>query len=272
MTSTVSPPSPTPASVARPQRPRPSWRLPVAITAVVAITAWAAISIEFTLVPLFTDISRGEPVIRGFLDPNWGFIFRVWDKWVETIAIAIIASLIGNGIALVLSFLASPVTNPVRPFQRAMKGVMAVVRSLPDVAYGLIFVAAVGTGSLAGILALIMFNIGVCAKLTAETVDAVDPGPLEAADASGAGLAQRARFAVLPQVLPGYLSYSLYVFELNLRASVVLGLVGAGGIGSTIRVELSRFSYENLSAIIIALFVIVFALDAFSRWLRKKLI
>ncbi len=266
------PTAPARRAITPPKRPLPSWRLPVGLAAVVAITVWAGISIEFTLTPLITDIGRGEPVVRGFLDPNWLFIFRVWDAWLETIAIAIIASLVGNGIALVLAFLASPVTNPITPFQKTMKAVMAVVRSLPDVAYGLIFVAAVGVGSLAGILALIMFNIGVCAKLTAETIDAVDPGPIEAADASGASLARRARFAVLPQALPGYLSYSLYVFELNLRASVVLGFVGAGGIGSTIRVELSRFSYENLSAIIIALFVIVFALDAFSRWLRKKLI
>ncbi len=270
MTAVAPPRRATPS--ARPKKPRPSIPLIVGIIAAIGITIWAGIGIEFTLLPLITDIGRGAPIIEGFLAPNWGFTFRVWDAWVETLSIAVLASLVGCGIALVLSFLASKVTarNPI--VFRVSRFVLSLIRSLPDIAYGLIFVAAVGIGSLAGTLALIMFNIGVCAKLTSETIDGIDPGPLEAADASGAGVFQRSRSAVLPQILPSYFSYSFYVFELNIRASVVIGLVGGGGIGQVIRVQMGRFSYENLSAIIITLFVIVFALDVASRAIRRRLI
>lgn len=269
---TTTAPAPRAARTARPKRPRPSIAVIAGIVVAVGVTVWAGLGIEFTLLPLFTDIARGAPILEGFLAPNWGFVFRVWDSWVETLSIAVLASLVGCGIALVLSFFASTVTarNPI--VFRLARFVLSLIRSLPDIAYGLIFVAAVGVGSLAGTLALIMFNIGVCAKLTSETIDGIDPGPIEAADASGAGVVQRARAAVLPQILPNYLSYSFYVFELNIRASVVIGLVGGGGIGDVIRVQTGRFAYENLSAIVIALFVIVFALDVASRAIRRRLI
>jgi phosphonate transport system permease protein len=128
------------------------------------------------------------------------------------------------------------------------------------------------TGALPGILALFVFNIGVVAKLTSETVDGVDPGPIEAADAAGATRVQRAWSAVVPQILPGYLSYSLYVFELNLRASIVLGYVGAGGIGNIIRVTVTRFEWERAGAVIAAVFVIVVVLDRISIAMRRRLV
>lgn len=257
---------------ARPKRPPPRWSLWGGLAVVAVITWWSARQIDFTLVPLFTDIDRGSAIIVRFLDPNWSFIFDVWPRWLETLYIAVIAAVVGNGVALFVSLLASPVTSPNRVVYQAAKTVLSVVRSLPDVAYALLFVAAVSTGALAGILALIMFNIGVNAKLTSETIDAVDTGPLEAADAAGANRLQRAWSAVVPQILPNYLSYSLYVFELNIRASVVIGVVGGGGIGSVIMVQLGRFNYENIGAIIVALFIVVFVLDRASIWFRRRLV
>lgn len=255
-----------------PARPRPRWTLWAGLAVVAAITAWAAYGIEFTLEPLFTNLARGSGVLAQFLDPDWGFLIRVWPAWVETLYIAVIAAAVGNGVALFVSLLASKITSPNPVIYQASKLILSVVRSLPDVAYGLLFVAAVGTGALGGIMALIMFNIGVNAKLTSETIDAVDAGPVEAADAAGANRLQRAWTAVLPQIMPNYISYSLYVFELNIRASVVIGIVGGGGIGNVINVELSRFAYDNIAGIVVALFVVVFALDRVSIALRRRLV
>jgi phosphonate transport system permease protein len=235
-----------------------------------AITVWAAVAIHFDLEPLFTNTTRGSRILKQFLDPNWPFILRVKDRWLETLYIAVIAAVVGNAVGLGVALLASRVTAGSVVF-RATKTILSVVRSLPDVAYGLLFVAAVGTGALAGILALIFFNLGIIAKLTSETIDAVDPGPIEAADAGGANRLQRAFAAVVPQILPNYTSYSLYVFELNIRASLVIGLVGGGGIGNVIRVELNGFRYANISAIVIAVFAIVFLLDRLSISLRRRL-
>lgn len=259
------------APARRPKRPPPRWSLWVGLGVVAVITVWSAHQIGIAL-PSPSDLTRGSRVIGEFLDPNWSFVFRVRQAWLETLYIAVIAAVVGNGVALFVSLLASKVTSPNRVVYQAAKTALSVVRSLPDVAYGLLFVAAVGTGALGGMMALIMFNIGINAKLTSETIDAVDTGPVEAADAAGANRLQRAWSAVVPQVLPSYLSYSLYVFELNIRASVVIGIVGGGGIGQVLRVQLNQFSFGNIGALIVALFVVVFVLDRVSIWVRRRLV
>ncbi len=259
-------------ATARPRKPAPSRLLIGGLAGVVAITVWAAIQIDFTLTPLFTDLTNGWVVIEQFLNPNWSYLGRTWSAWVETVSIAVIASFFGVAVGLLFAFMASRVTNRSGWLYQATKWFLAVLRSLPDVAYVLIFVAIVGVGSMAGILALFVFNIGIAAKLTSETIDAVDPGPLEAADAAGAGTAGRSRWAVLPQILPNYLSYALYIFELNIRASVVIGYAGGGGIGQVIQVQFARFNYENVSAIVIAMFVVVLLIDQFSQYARRRLV
>lgn len=256
----------------RPQKPPPNWTLWGGLATVVLITWWAATQIDFTLRPLFENFSNGAETIGEFLRPDWPFIFDVSDAWLETLYIAVVAGLIGNGVALLFALAASKVSNPNRAGYLTFKTALSVLRSLPDVAYGLFFVAAVGSGPLAGVLALILFNLGVNAKLTSETVDGVDTGPLEAADASGGNRIQRAFSAVVPQIMPNYVSYSLYVFELNIRASVVIGLVGAGGIGQVIIVQFARFNFDKVGAIVAALFVVVFTLDRLSVWFRRRLV
>lgn len=256
----------------RPAKPRANWGTRGLVLLAIVVTVVAGVAIEFDLRPLLFDGGRGWFIVSEFLAPNWGFLLRTIDPWLVTFSIAVIATVVGSAIALIISLCASMVTARNRVLYQFTKAVMSVLRSLPDIAWGLLFVAFVGVGSLAGILALIFFNIGIVAKLTAETIDAVDLGPLEAADAGGANGLQRAFTAVVPQILPNYLSYVMYTFELNVRASVVIGIVGGGGIGSTIMVELARFNYDNLSAIIILLFVIVFIIDVASRWIRKRLI
>lgn len=268
MTTTSSPPQSTSA---RPRRPLPRPGTYVAIAAVVAITIWAGVGIEFDLTPLWTDWGRGWFIIQEFLAPNWAYIGRTIGPFMETLSIAVIATIVGCAVGLGMSLLASRVTTANPVLYRASKIFLSVVRSLPDVGYGLLFFALVGAGSLAGILALIFFNIGIIAKLTSETIDAVDRGPLEAADATGASALQRARFAVVPMILPNYLSYCLYVFELNVRASVVIGIVGGGGIGQAIIVEFARFNYSNVSAIVVLLIIVVFLIDQFSQSLRRRL-
>lgn len=264
-------PGRTPRGVVRPPRPRPRWGTWIGLGVVLAISVYALRAIDFTLAPLVTDLTRGRRVLVQFFDPSWLYAWRVRDQWLITLEIAVIASLVGCAVALVLALMASRVTAPTALY-RVMKLALAVQRSLPDLAWVLIFVAVVGTGPLAGILALIMFNIGVAAKLTSESIDAVDPGPVEAAQAVGAGGLQRARVAVVPQVLPSFASYSFYVFELNIRASLVVGFGGGGGIGDVIRVQLAAFNYGNVSAIVAALIVVVFALDQLSRAIRRRLV
>ncbi|QOR71914.1 phosphonate ABC transporter, permease protein PhnE [Ruania alkalisoli] len=257
----------------RPVKPPPSIGTIVGLLVFAAISVYAAIGIEFTLRPLWEDVNRGREIIARYFDPNWAILTRpaVREGFLETLYIAIIATLVGCLIALFCAMLASKVSAPNTPVYRITKLVLSVLRSLPDLAWGLLFVAFVVNGPLAGVLALIMFNIGIVAKLTSESIDAVDRGPIEAVEAAGGSRFQRGRYAVLPQVAPNYLSYCFYVFEINIRASAVLGMVGAGGLGVVINILVSRLQHEDLAAVVYALVVVVFILDQASRAVRRRL-
>lgn len=213
-----------------------------------------------------------NPAKNGLLEPNWAYLPRTFGPMLETFQMAVIAAVIGCGLALPISFLASRLTTAGRITLAITRSVLNVVRAIPDILYALIFVAAVGIGPLPGILALILFNIGVVAKLLSETVDGVDQGPIEAARASGGNQVQTVRWAVLPQVLPNYIAYSLYTFELNIRASTVLGIVGAGGIGRELFAQYKLFNWSNVAVTIIELFALVLLIEVVSIWLRRRLV
>jgi phosphonate transport system permease protein len=268
----------------RPAKPRRSLAVPLGIVCFLVIT-WIAISNEYgiglDLGELADNITRGarilwreglDPADRGLLNPNWGFLPETLDALIETFQMALLASVIGCGLALPISFLVSRVTSPGAIVFNIGRGVLSVIRAIPDILYALIFVAATGVGPLPGILALLFFNVGVTVKLLSETVDGVDQGPIEAGRASGATRTQTVRWGVLPQVLPNYVAYSLYVFELNIRASTVLGIVGAGGVGRILYREYSFFHWSNVSVIIVELFVVVFFIELVSIWLRRRLV
>ena len=161
---TVASAAPAPA---RPRKPAPSRVLIGGLVAVAAITAWAAWEIDFELTSLFENFSNGWGVVEQFLHPNWSYLGNAGTAWMETISIAIVASFFGVAVGLVFAYMASQVTNRSTKLYRVTKWLLSVLRSLPDIAYVLIFVALVGVGSLAGILALFIFNIGIAAKLTA---------------------------------------------------------------------------------------------------------
>lgn len=258
----------------RPAQPPPSPLLIGGVLGAVAVTVVAGWAIDFSLAPVIEQWPMLTMILGEVVHPEWAEITdpssRLWTALKETAAIAIIATFVGSLIALGVALLGSKVSAPPAVY-RVTKSVMAVVRSLPDMAYALVFVAVV-TGPLPGILALTIFNIGIVAKLTAESIDAVDPGPLEALDAAGATRWQRARVAIVPAVLPNYASYVLYVFELNIRASVVLGAVGAGGVGQLIMLYFNRADYPRLAAVVIVIFVVVIAIDLFSQFLRRRLV
>ena len=260
---------------ARPAKPPRSWATPIGLLAFNVIT-WLALSKEFGIgldIPrLIEDAPRGMEIWVEFFEPDWGFVPQTLGPMLETIQMSIIAAFVGCAVALPIAFMASRVTSPNLAVYLADRGILSVVRAIPDLLYALIFVAAVSIGPLAGILALVFFNIGVVAKLLSETVDGVDTGPVEATRAAGATSVQTTRWAVLPQVLPNYVAYSLYTFELNIRASTVIGIVGAGGIGTLLNTQRRFFQYDNLAVIIVELFLLVFVIEMISISLRRRLV
>jgi phosphonate transport system permease protein len=258
--------------VTRPAPPRRSIAVPIGILAFLGVTAWAGIAIEFNPVEIVEGIGGADRIVGALLAPNWAFLPNTAQPMLETFQMAVIATAIGCVVALPLAFLASRVTSPNRAVYTLDRSILNLIRAIPDILYALVFVSAVSIGPLAGILALILFNIGVVAKLLSETVDGVDTGPIEAARAGGAGRIQTVGSSVLPQVMPNYVAYSLYTFELNIRASTVIGIVGAGGIGNVLNTQLKFFDYSNVSVVIIELFVFVLVIEFISIALRRRLV
>lgn len=154
---------------------------------------------------------------------------------------------------------------------RATRGLLGFLRAVPDLVWGLLFVAAVGLGSLAGALGLAVAYAGVLGRVYSDVFEDVDPRPSEALRASGATRAQIFLRAIWPQAIPNVTAYTLYSFECSVRAAAVLGLVGAGGLGYEINLSMRLFEYGQVSTLIIALILLLTATDAVSRFVRRRL-
>jgi phosphonate transport system permease protein len=188
---------------------------------------------------------------------------------IQTIQMALAGTFIALIFAFPLSFLAARNTSPHPMVYKGIRVVLNLLRTVPDLALGLIFVSAVGLGAFAGTLALAVHTTTVLAKLLSESVESIDEGVVEAIKATGAGYMQTLSFAVVPQMLPDLISFALYRFETNIRAAAVLGLIGAGGIGYLLNNAFRTFAYQEACAIVIILIVLVISVDTVSARLRK---
>ena len=208
-----------------------------------------------------------------FLPPDPDWIGRALTGMWETLAIAWIGTLIGAVLSFPLAFLAASNLSG-GLVVGAVRQVLNVLRAVPEIIFAILFLPLFGLNPLTGAMAIGISSIGTIGKLTAEVIEAIDPGPVEAADAVGANRVQRVRWAVIPQVMPEVVALWLYRFEINIRASAILGLVGAGGIGTLLN-SLMGGGVRDLSAAGTALIVIVLAtllVDVISGRLRRRII
>lgn len=211
-------------------------------------------------------------VIEKFFPPNLSVIPKVWPQMAETIQMAILATTGAAICTIPLALLSAQNIATSKPVYVITRTFLNILRTIPDLVLAVIFVGLLGVGLLPGILALFIFSLGILAKLISETIESVDMNPLEAMRASGGNVYQVIYYGLVPQVLPQFTSFVLYVFEINIRASVVLGLVGAGGIGLVLDQQLGFYNYPNAMAIIVLIFVVVIIIEYISNKLREALI
>lgn len=190
----------------------------------------------------------------------------------ETIQMALAGTFLALIVAFPLGFLAARNTTPHPAVYRGVRLVLNLVRTIPDLALGLLFVAAVGLGAFAGTIALAIHTATVLGKLLSESVENIDEGVVEAIRATGAGYAQILSFAVVPQILPDLISFTLYRLETNIRAASVLGLIGAGGIGYLMNTSFRTFQYQEAAAIVLVLIALVMLVDYLSSRLRNLVV
>lgn len=191
---------------------------------------------------------------------------------IQTIQMAVAGTFIATLFAFPLGFLAARNTSPSPIVYHAIKLAVNFLRTIPDFAAGLILIAAIGLGPFAGTLALAFHTTTVLVKLFSEAIENIDPGVVEAITATGARYPQVVSFAVVPQVIPDFISFVLYRFETNIRAATVLGLIGAGGIGLIMNSDFRMFQYPQAAMSVIVLIVLVMLVDYASARLRRLVI
>ncbi len=190
----------------------------------------------------------------------------------ETLSMALIGSLIGAILALPLAFMAAKNFNPIRALQFGTRRFADVLRAADYMIWGLIFVRAMGLGPIPGIMAIAIIDTGILVILYSEAIENIDRKQIEGVKASGGSMLEVIRFGVLPQVMPVLLTNALYMFESNVRAATILGIVGAGGIGFLLSDNLRAFEFSNAMTIILMIIVVVYIIDYGSRKLRERYI
>ena len=206
-----------------------------------------------------------------FIRPNFAqgadYVAKMW----LTVQMALWGTALAIVVAIPLGLAGAKNVSPVW-IQFPVRRVLDMLRSVPDLVVGSIFVVAVGLGPFAGVMAIAVNTGGVLGKLFAEAVESIDRGPVEGVRATGAAPLQEIVWAVIPQVAPLWTSYALYRFESSSRSATVLGLIGAGGIGQALFDSINSYAYDQTSAIVIVIAVAVSGIDLLSQVIRGRLL
>ena len=232
------------------------------------VLAWAWQGAEMRPLDLIKDSGNMRKYAADFFPPN----FRDWKLYVAemlvTVQIAIWGTLLAIVAAVPLGLLSA--SNVVSPWvYQPVRRLMDALRAINEMVFAMLFIVAVGLGPFAGVLALFVHTTGTLAKLFSEAVEAVDSRPIEGIRATGANRVAEIVYGILPQVMPLWVSYSLYRFESNVRSASVVGMVGAGGIGVILYEVIRGFQYSQTCAVLIILIVTVTIIDLISSYLRK---
>lgn len=226
-------------------------------------------------------LSREAGVIfkQMFFSPKWSYLLDnpatqepgVLTKLRESLQIAALGTAIAAVLALPFGVLAARNLSRIAALPFIGKQLLNIIRTFPEILLAIAFFKAVGPGPFAGVLAISIHSIGMIGKLYAERIETVDKGALEALAATGASSVETFFHGIVPEVLPDFLSFALYRFELNVRSASVLGLVGAGGIGSLLVFQKNASNWPEIGVIVIGIVVTVLLVDFFSAKLRAKL-
>ncbi len=245
-----------------------------------AFAIWLAIVLFFIASLSGTRASLGDLVsgvpqivrlVGEMLPPSTARLGPVAWALLETFQMAFVGTAFGVLLSVPLAVLATRHLSPHPVVYHAARTTIAFFRTVPDLVWALLFVVSVGLGPFAGVLAIIVDKLGFCGRFFAEAMEEADRGPQEALAAIGARRSALVACAVLPAAMPSFVATSLFSLEKATRSSVVLGLVGAGGIGIELKVAMDLFSYDEAATIILAIFALVLVVERASAWLRGRM-
>ena len=246
-------------------------RTPLILLVLALVVFWALRMTGFSLVVIVNRFPKLMDLMKKLFQPNWSFFPKVVGPLVDTIKMSILGTVIGCGCALPVAVLASSNIDRNKIVVSLLRVLLGLIRTLPTLVIALVCALIFSLGTFSGTVAIAIFTFGVVSKMLYESIETIDMGPFEAMEALGANKFQAFWSACVPQILPVYLSHCLYCFEMNVRASAILGYVGAGGLGITINERIGWRDYNSLGMVLLSLFVVVTFIEFFSAYLRKKL-
>lgn len=256
-------------------RARSRWRQSLIYLGLALLVAW---SVNTTVIQ-DTDWARIGSVgnvltaIGSFLSIDWGLVPNLLTPALETIMVATLGTLLGVIVCIPAIWFGALNITPYMPVTYPLARLaMTLSRSIHEIVWALFFVAAVGLGALAGVLAIAVRSVGFIAKMSAEAIEDLDPKPVEAIRAVGGSQFQVFIYAILPQVLPVMIGVIIFEWEINIRRSSVLGLVGAGGLGLVFFRQLNTFNHPGVTTVILAILVLILFGEVISYFVRKAII
>ncbi len=259
---------------------RDRWRKPPLIAnpvarwglrlAIAVYLVWAVSTLPIDWVRASEGLSRAARIFGGAFPPSFERSGLLIDGFLESLRIALLATVGGVALSIPIAFMAARNIAPT-PVYWLGRGIVIVARSFHPVIVAIVFVKAVGFGPFAGVLTLIVYSVGFVAKMLAERIEEIDFGQVEAMRAAGAPTLPTLFYAIFPQILPRQIGLTIYQLDSNLRASAVVGIVGAGGIGSTLANAFGRYDYDFAFAIMIVIIVAILLTEALSGWIRKRI-
>lgn len=255
---------------------------PIAPTAprVIRWVVTAAILIPFVWAALGLDVSLDRLVdapgaiwnrVTSMFPPDWGDITEILGKVLESVNVAWIGTIIGAALSLPLGYLAATNISP-RWVTGPVRGILSAIRAFPELVLAIMFIPAFGLGPFSATLAIGLHSIGTLGKLTSEVLEGTDAGPVEAIASAGGTKLQQLRFGVSPQAMPNIIAYWLYRFEINIRASAVLGVIGAGGVGDLLIGRLRFREWQKAGAVLLITVAVVLIIDFASSAIRRRII
>ena len=238
-----------------------------AAAALLFVQAWQVISGNTVWAFAWDAPTAGWDMATRMWPPRWSYLPAIWQPLWDTLSIATLGTLLGAVMAIPLAFLAARNTTPGRWSLRPLAlSIIVASRSINSLIWAMLLVTIVGPGMLAGIIAIALRSIGFVGKLLYEAIEEIDPVQVEAIEATGAGRLQTIEYAVVPQILPAVVGTVVYRWDINIRESTVLGIVGAGGIGLPLAASVDTLAWPQVCVIFCAILLTVFV----SEWVSGK--
>ncbi len=251
---------------------RPRSRTPLIILITGFVIVGALVFTQFDLGIILKRLQQLGVILGQIFTPNLDYLPNVIGPLIDTIQMSFMGTIVGVTVGLPVAVLASSNINQNKVSVSILRFILGIVRTVPTLIMATIFSLVFGLGTFAGTVAISLFTFGIISKMMFESIETIDLGAFNALQSMGCNRFEAFWKACMPQILPTYLSHSLYCFEVNVRAAAILGYVGAGGLGILINERIGWRAYNDLGTILITLFIAVFCIEQLSAYIRRKLV